>query len=393
MNKPDLYEVLGVRPNATASEIRRAYRKLARRYHPDINPGDRTAELRYQRISEAFEVLSNPAERERYDRPGTRGVGEPGSGEAGYGFEGFDFTSFSVTSEKTEDSAVFSVEAEFDIFSEVFGKPRSAPNEGAVAGEDLVHHLTMSFEESLSGVETSLQVRRLIACPTCSGWGQVSTGEPDRCPACKGKGRSTQLHGHMVFARSCPECGGAGFVDRRPCPDCEGAGRPAVEETLRVRIPAGVESGSRVRVPGKGNEGRGGGPSGDLMVLIHVTDHPFLKRDGDALFCTVPVTFSEAALGCRIDVPTADGWVKVRVPPGTQSGQKLRLSGRGAVLPYASGEGGKPVRGDLFVTIQLVTPRQLGEKAQAVLRELAQLHPENPREELWGAERESVPRL
>lgn len=389
MTRPDFYELLGIRRNASASELRRAYRKLARKYHPDINPGDRNAEIRYQRIVEAFEVLSNPAERERYDRPGGRGSPEASPVEPGYGFEGFDFSSFTSFSAGYSSSSSGSTaeEPDSDIFSEIFGRPRAGRGEGIAGGEDLVHHLTMSFEESLRGIETSLAVRRWLACSNCSGWGQVSTGEPDRCPVCKGKGRSTQLHGHMVFARPCPECAGTGSVDRRTCPDCEGAGRRPLEETLRVRIPGGVESGSKVRVPGKGNEGRRDGPPGDLNVLIHVTPHPFLRREGDALVCTVPVTFSEAALGCRIDIPTVDGWVKVRVPPGTQSGQKLRLGGRGASLPSASGEAGKPVRGDLLVTIQLVTPRQLDERAQALLRELAELHPEHPREELWRGAR------
>jgi len=388
MTKIDFYELLGIRRSASNLEIRRAYRKLARKYHPDINPGDRNAEIRYQRIYEAFEVLSNPTERERYDRPGGRGPAEPSATEAGYGFEGFDFSVLSFA-ESGSAQLPGSVPGESDsdisdIFTQLFSSPEALRSENAAVGERLIHHLTMSFEESLRGIETSLQVRRLVACSSCVGWGRVSSGEPDRCPACKGKGRATQLHGHMVFARSCPECAGIGFVDRRSCPDCLGAGRRPVEETLRVRIPGGVESGSKVRVPGKGNQGRGGGPPGDLNVLIQVTPHPFLQREGDALCCTVPVTFSEAALGCRIDVPTLDGWVKVRVPPGTQSGQKLRLAGHGAPLPYrTSGVVGNPVRGDLFVTIQLVTPQKLDERAQALLRELAELHRENPRGELW----------
>ena len=359
MERVDLYEVLGVKRTATTTEIRRAYRKLARKFHPDINPGDRLAEVRYQRISEAFEVLSDCDERERYDR---QGLSRPVEAPPTYGFEGFDFTS--------------AAPSDAHVFQEIFAP--SAP-ERAATGENLLHHLTMSFDESLRGLETTFRVRRLVACADCAGWGQVASGSPSPCEPCRGTGRLTQSRGHMIFAKPCPACGGAGAVHlarcRRSCAACKGAGRTAREEVVRVRIPAGVEDGAKLRVAGKGNDGRGGSGTGDLFVRLQVTPHPFLVREGDHLFCTVPITFTEAALGCKLELPTPES-VAIRFPGGTQSGQILRVPGRGASSPRP-----RAGRGDLHLTIQVVTPRVYDEKARALLRELERLHPENPREE------------
>lgn len=369
MERRDFYDLLGVKRTASSAELRRAYRKLARKYHPDINPGDRVAEVRYRRITEAFEVLSDAGEREQYDRLGAKPAEESTEPVASYGFEGFDFS--------------MRGKLDVDIFPELFRSPRSrVRSEGALRGEDIQHPLGISFEESLRGLTTTFQVNRLVACQTCEGWGHLPANRTETCSACGGRGRATQARGHMLFARPCLECGGSGILDRQGCPDCSGAGRMAKQDTVSVRIPAGVDDGSKVAMPGKGNEGRGGGRTGDLYVLIQIVpaeSTPFFTRKGDNLFCTVPITFTEAALGCRIDVPTVDGRVKVRVPAGVQSGQKLRLSGRGA--PSLRGEG----RGDLFVTVQVVTPVVYDARSQELLRELAQLHPENPREELLVA--------
>lgn len=366
MDENDFYDRLGIKRTATRVEIRRAYRKLARRYHPDFNPGDRAAEIRYQRVHQAFQILSDVEERERYDR---RGFHPPSTHVPSYGFDGFDFTTATA--------------AEADILPEIFA---SSTPERAAAGEDTLHHLTMSFDESLRGLETSFQVRRLVACRGCAGWGELASGVPATCESCRGTGRLTQSRGHMVFAKPCPECGGAGAVDRYPCPDCRGAGRVAAEETVRVRIPGGVVDGSKLRVPGKGNDGRGGAPTGDLYVQILVTPHAFFTREGDDLLCTIPITFPEAALGCKLEIPSVEGPVRFRVPAGTQCGHTIRLPGRGA--PSRRARAG---RGDLLVTLRVVTPQVYDQRAQALLRELARLHPENPREERWRGVRGVAP--
>lgn len=362
MTDRDYYSLLDVERSAPLKEIERAFRKLARKLHPDINPGDEAAEVRYRLICEAYEVLSNPERRQRYDREGTKPVIPPPPRATGYGFAGFDFT--------------LRGRLDRDIFPKIFRPRPEAERQGPSRGEDIEHRLTISFEESLSGLTASFQLSRLVACPHCQGWGEVGSAAPRVCRTCEGRGRLTQSHGHMLFTRPCGDCGGSGSIDRETCVACRGAARQRREETLSVRIPAGVDDGSRVAIPGKGNEGRGGGPAGDLYVRIHVLSHTFFHRKGDNLFCTVPVTFAEAALGCRIEVPTVEGSVRIRVPAGVQSGKMLRLSGRGA--PSLRGE----AKGDLFVTIQVVTPVVYDERSQELLRELARLHPENPREEL-----------
>lgn len=369
MEKRSYYDLLGIKRSATRVEIRRAYRKLARKYHPEINPGDRVAEVRYRRITEAYEVLSDPGERDSYDRTGAKRVESGAEPATSYGFEGFDFS--------------LAGRSEADVFPEIFRRSPSAPrSKGAARGEDIQHRLGISFEESLTGLTASFQVNRLVACETCEGWGHLPANRSQPCRACHGRGQATQARGYMLFTRACPECGGSGSVDRQSCPDCRGLGRETRQENVSVAIPAGVDEGSKVAVPGRGNEGRGGGPTGDLYVLIQIVPaepHPFFTRKGDNLFCTVPVTFTEAALGCRIDVPTVEGTVKVRVPAGIQSGQKLRLTERGA--PTLRGEG----RGDLFVTVQVVTPKAYDERSQALLHELARLHPDDPRREVFEA--------
>jgi molecular chaperone DnaJ len=362
MSQSDYYALLGVKRTVKISELRRAFRRLARKFHPDINPGDRAAEVHYRRICEAFEILSHAESRERYDRLGEMPQSEPETPPANYGFEGFDF---SITA--TSDAA---------LFPEIFRRQKSKREGGERRGEDLQHSLRMSFEESLKGVTASFQIMRLVSCPDCLGWGEVTSGEQETCEPCGGSGRATQRHGHMLFAKPCPECEGGGVLDRQTCPKCQGGGRMAKQETVTITTPAGAFDGYRIVVPGKGHEGRGGGRSGDLHVLIHVAPHPFMTRKGDNLFCTIRVTFTEAALGCRVDVPTMDGTVKVRVPAGVQSGQKLRLSGRGA-RNIGGGEG----RGDLFVIVQVVTPTIHDHRSREILRELAELHPEDPRED------------
>ncbi len=366
MSSRDYYAILGVERSAKSAELRRAFRRLARKYHPEINPGDRLAELRYRHICEAFEVLTDPGERESYDRSGAKPVtvAERAESVFQYGFEGFDFS--------------IPGGGEEDIFPEIFRRQEPSSRFASERhGEDLQHRLSMSFGESLKGVTALFQITRLVSCPTCEGWAEVVSQTQQSCPACGGRGRATQTRGHMLFAKPCSDCGGSGVLDRESCPDCRGGGRLPKEDTIEIYTPPGVYDGYRVIVPGKGEEGLGGGRSGDLHVLIHVVPHPFFTRQGDNLFCTIPVTFSEAALGCRIEVPTVDGPVKVRVPAGVQSGQKLRLSDRGA----PSVRGG--ARGALFIQIQVVTPTVHDQRSQELLRDLARLHPDNPREGIW----------
>lgn len=366
MDRHDYYALLGVKRSATRAEIRRAFQKLARKYHPDLNPGDNVAALRYQRLEEAYEALSDPAERRRYDEAGPRPRRERSSELARYGFEGFDFS--------------LRVERREDIFPELFRRP-AASRRGREDGEDVHHRLSLSFDESLSGTRTGFQVTRSVSCGTCDGWGEIPASTARPCPACRGQGRATQARGFMLFTKPCPECDGRGTVARERCPDCRGAGGSAATESLTVDIPPGVSDGDKISVPGGGHEGRGGGRTGDLYVHVQVQPHPFFTRKGDNLFCTVPITFSEAALGARIEVPTPTGKVKLRVPAGVQSGQKLRLSDLGAPSRRAAG------RGDLFVVVQVVTPRLYDDRSRELLRALARLTPENPRKDLWTRER------
>jgi molecular chaperone DnaJ len=365
MSRSDYYTILGVERSASSTELRRAFRRLARKHHPEINPGDRFAELRYRRICEAFEVLADPGERESYDRSGAKPAAEVVEPVVQYGFEGFDFS--------------ISGGGDEDVFPEIFRPQKpSARFEAERHGKDLQHSLSMSFDESLKGITALVQITRMASCLTCEGWAEIPAEARKPCPACGGRGRATQTRGHMLFARPCQDCGGSGVSERQTCPDCQGAGALPRDETIEIRTPPGVYEGYRIVVPGKGDEGLGGGRAGDLHLLVHVASHPFFTRKGDNLFCSLPVTFTEAALGCRIEVPTVGGAVKVRVPAGVQSGQKLRLSDRGA----PSMRGG--VKGDLFIQIQVMTPIVHDQRSQELLRELARLNPESPRESMWS---------
>lgn len=366
MSGTDYYALLKVKRSASRTELKRAFRRLARRFHPDINPGDRAAEIHYRQICEAYDVLSNPDDRERYDKLGEVPVEETTETVVTYGFEGFDFS--------------LPGDVQSDIFPEIFRRQtKAARPESERPGEDVQHTLSMSFEESLKGLTAAFQIRRLISCRTCRGWGEVVRADrQETCVSCRGSGRSTQTRGFMLFAKPCPDCDGKGVSDRHPCPDCQGAGRLAKEETISVVTPPGTYDGFQIVVPGKGHEGRGGGRTGDLQVRTQVASHPYFIRKGDNLFVSVPVTFTEAALGCRIEVPTVDGPVHVRVPAGIRSGQKLRLSGRGA--PAIMGGG----RGDLFVVVDIATPVVHDERSREILRELEKLHPEDPRERMFN---------
>ena len=401
----DYYGTLGVKKTASADEIRKAFRKLARKYHPDVNPGDKTAEEKFKSLSEANDVLSDPKKRKIYDQLGfysdnidpaaaeayargggfgAGGFGGPGSRssqttttqEVPFDFGGFDFNDFSegagAAGRRAGGGGGFR-----DIFSSIFGGG-GAPAEAvqhAEPGSDLEYQVNVGFWQAIKGTVMKLNIPHLEVCTNCHGQGYIE--KPGVCPECHGKGQITQKSGSMKFNMPCPRCGGSG-KDRIVCPVCHGDGRVEHAETLEVRIKAGTRDGQRIRLAGRGNAGTMGAPAGDLYIIVRVGEHPVFKREGDDIHLTVPITFSEAALGGKVEVPTIDGRALLRIPPGTQCGQKLRLREKG--VPSASKEG---VRGDEIVEIQTFTPKVSDEKSKEILRELAKLNPEDPREELW----------
>jgi molecular chaperone DnaJ len=353
----DLYVILGLEHGASESEIKRAYRRLARRFHPDINPGDRTAEARFRQILEAYETLIDPERRSRYDAGSPLGGDRPTSG-----FEGFDFSGLAG-----DHSATFG-----DLFAEVFtsrGQQRPTPQRGV----DLHQTLTLSFDEAFNGAQRTVTVTRRETCRTCAGAG-VTRVSASACLLCQGAGSARTVRGHMVFSRSCPGCGGTGQQRPRACEPCGGTGQITRSEAVQIRVPAGVGDGDRVRVPGTGNAGVRGGEPGDLYITVQVSPHPLYRREGDDLHITVPIAIHEAALGARIEVPTPDGGARVRVPPGTQSGQRFRLRERGAPS-IRDGH-----RGDLVVEVKLMLPKLLDERSKDLLREFGRINGESVRE-------------
>ena len=354
----DLYVVLGVQHGASEAEIKRAYRRLARRFHPDINPGDRTAEARFRQIVDAYETLMDPARRSRYD------AGHPDEPRAARrtGFEGFDFSTRGV-----DHTATFG-----DLMAEVLSERGTRPPTPE-RGSDLHQDLQLSFEEAFTGVQRLLTVTRREACRTCAGSG-LTRATPGPCVACQGIGSVRSVRGHMVFSRSCTACGGTGQQRPRPCDTCAGTGQETRTEPVAVRIPPGVADGDRVRVPAKGNAGARGGAAGDLYISVQVAPHPVYRREGDDLHMVVPIAIHEAALGARVDIPTPDGGAKLRVPQGTQSGQRFRLRERG----MASTRGGR--RGDLVVEVRLMLPKLLDERSKELLREFGRINGESVRE-------------
>jgi molecular chaperone DnaJ len=356
----DLYVLLGVSHGASDADIKRAYRKLARRFHPDINPGDRVAELRFRQILEAYETLIDPERRHRYD------AGQPldASGRPRTsGFEGFDFST-----RGTDHSGTFG-----DLMAEVLSERDSRRQTPPERGADLHHDLRLGFEEALRGVQRPVTVTRREACRSCAGTGRtrVPTGP---CGLCQGSGMVRSVRGHMIFSKTCHACGGSGQQRPRVCEPCSGIGQETRTENVTIRVPAGVANGERLRVPAKGNAGMRGGPPGDLYIAIHVDDHPIYRREGDDLHMTVPIAVHEAALGARIDVTAPDGPVRVRVPPGTQSGQRFRIRERGA--PSTREER----RGDLVVEVRLMLPKLLDERSKELLREFGKINGQSIRE-------------
>ena len=354
-SKRDYYEILGVARTATEVEIKSAYRKLALKFHPDRNPGDKIAEDRFKEAAEAYAVLADTDKRHMYDRFGHAGLGGAATG----GFDPTVFTGF-------EDI----LGGLGDIFGigEMFGgqRRRGGPQRGA----DLRYDLEISFDESAKGVETTIQIPRQEACETCHGSGAAPGSKPQMCPQCHGRGQLRYQQGFFTVARTCGQCRGTGSIVSSPCPTCRGAGRVQQQRKLTVKIPAGIATGQRLRLSGEGESGAGGGPGGDLYVVVHVQEHPFFHRDGNDLFCEIPLNYPTAALGGEITIPTLEGEETFKVPEGTQSGATFRLRGRG-MTDVVSGRS----RGDLLVTVKVMTPKKMTKDQRKLLEQLAATMP------------------
>ena len=356
--KRDYYEVLGIQKGASEDEIKKAYKKLARKYHPDMNPGDKEAEEKFKEVNEANEVLSDPEKKARYDQFGFAGV-DPnygaGAGGGAYG-GGFDFGDLG------------------DIFGSFFGGgfgcgQRRNPN-APERGESIRASVSVSFTEAAFGCEKSVTLERSEQCPTCKGNGCAPGTTPEICPDCHGTGTvQTRRQTPMgVFASNgpCRKCGGTGRLIHQPCPDCRGTGAVRKRKTIKINIPAGIDHGQTISLRGQGNAGRNGGPAGDLLITVMVQPHELFRRDGVDVFCEAPITFAQAVLGAELEIPTIDGKVKYSIPEGTQTGTVFRLKGKG--IPVLNGRG----RGDQYVTVTIETPRNLNKEQKEALRRFSE---------------------
>jgi len=368
MNK-DFYKILGVGRRATTAEIKKAYLKLARKLHPDINPGDPAAEARFAEIQEAYSVMSDPARRSRYDQCGDSGETAPGGAGKGVSpaFEGFDFSGIGMSSFR-------------DFFENFFGRGESVEPPGLKPerGEDLLYEMQVGFEDAIRGLRTKIMLTRMVSCPDCRGTGSPENVDGVDCPSCGGSGRSFIQKGVMKFSAPCPVCLGSGSPREGGCESCGGRGLVPKSEFVFVRVPPGVDTGSRVRVPEKGHDGPNGGPPGDLYLNIEVLPHSFFKREGSNISVKVPITVPEATLGAKIEVPTLEGKATIRIPPGTKSGQRFRFRERGAPRP-----GGR-ARGDQFVEVTIVPPPFSDQRIRELMKELEKIGGENPRSGMGG---------
>lgn len=349
-SKRDYYEVLGVQRDANEQDLKQAYRRLAVKYHPDKNPGDVEAEERFKEIAEAYQVLSSPDLRAKYDRFGHAGVGAgAGAGFGGQGFPGFE-----------------------DILSDLFGfgdmfGGRSGRRAGPRRGSDLRYDIKLTLEEAASGLKTKIRVPRLETCEICHGNGAAEGSSPTRCATCGGAGQVRYQQGFFSVSRTCSTCRGTGRIIKNACRECHGEGRIEREKTLEIKIPAGVDTGSRLRIAGEGEAGEVGASRGDLYVIIHIKEHDIFERRDANLYCEVPISFAQAALGAEVSVPTLDGQETLRIAEGTQTGRTFRLKGKG--MPVLGGRG----RGDLFATVHVSTPTNLSREQRRLLEELAKL--------------------
>ena len=384
MAKKDYYQILGVKKDAKADEIKKSYRRLARKHHPDVNPNDKGAEDKFKEVQEAYDVLSDEKKRKVFDRfgyyndnldvnsPYGAGPSGGGAGAAGFDFSGFDF---SQGSSPSGGSSSFR-----DIFSDLFSSgganarqaqpepPKAMPKKG----RDIEIPLALSFEESFSGLTTNITVSRSEQCSRCHGAGDTG-GPVITCSTCKGSGQVQRSGGRLQFSQNCPDCEGTGRR-RQPCSQCNGKGVTPKTEQVKIKIPAGVDTGSRVRIPKKGHGGRLGAEPGDLFILTNVGKHKFFTRKGDNIYVTVPLSLPESALGTKIEVPTVEGKAQLKIPPGTESGQKFRLRERG--FPSLRNP---TLRGDQFIEVKVTLPKVISEETKEVLRQFEKLNPENPR--------------
>jgi len=346
MTKTDYYEILGVERNASDEELKKNYRKIAMQCHPDRNPGDKKAEERFKEAAEAYEVLSDKQKREIYDHYGHAGLSNTG-------FSGFEdvFSHFG------------------DIFGEAFGfsNARGRSRTRARAGADLRYDLKISFLDAAFGLTTTINLEKLITCHDCNGSGAAAGSSPETCRACKGRGQVTQSTGFFTISSTCPHCGGQGITISKPCSRCHGRGKETVEKNVQIKIPAGVDTGSRLRLRGEGEVGELGGPDGDLYVFLSVEEHDTFVRSNDDILCRMPITFTQAALGATLEVPTLEEKEKLKIPKGTQSGNTLRLKGKG--IPHLRGYG----RGDQIIEIFVQTPVNLNKKQEELLREFEKI--------------------
>lgn len=385
MAKKDYYNILGVKKDAKADEIKKSYRRLARKFHPDVNPNDKASEDKFKEVQEAYDVLSDEKKRKVFDRfgyyadnldadsPFSSGSSSSGPAGGGFDFSGFDFSQ--TPGQTSGGGSSFR-----DIFSDLFGggggassrvepeTPRPMPKRG----RDIEIPLALSFEEAFTGLTTNITVNRSEQCSRCQGAGDTG-GPVVTCPTCKGSGQVMRTGGRLQFSQKCADCEGTGRR-RQPCSQCNGKGVTPKTEQVKIKIPAGVDTGSRVRVPKKGHGGRLGAEPGDLFILTNVGKHPFLTRKGDNVYITVPITVPEAALGTKIEVPTVEGKAQLKIPSGTESGQKFRLRERG--FPSLRNP---QLRGDQFIEVKISMPTVISEETKGVLREFERLNPENPR--------------
>jgi len=376
----DFYETLGVARDANAEDIRKAYRKLARKHHPDLNPGDKAAEDRFKKVQEAYDVLSDTKKKQMYDQVGFYSEnGMPAGGPQGpnMGFGGFDFSEAFGKGAGARGAGPAGGTGNFqDIFNQWFGRQQGEARPAAEKGADLEYGLNIDFWQAIKGTQVRLNITRQEACATCGGTG-ARPGANTVCPECSGSGNVTQVAGAMRFSLTCPRCEGSGRLRNR-CATCHGDGRVSTEETVDVRIPPGAQQGSRLRVSGKGNAGTFGAPPGDLYITLRVEPHPFFRRDGDDIEITVPIRIDEAGLGAKIEVPTIDGRALLKIPQGTQSGQRFRLREKGVLNSRTQ------TRGDQLVEVMVAAPLVRDERTKELLREYATLHPEDPRADVWS---------
>jgi molecular chaperone DnaJ len=364
MEKVDLYKVLETSKEASQDEIRRSYRRLARKFHPDANPGDKKAEERFKEIQHAYEVLSNPEKRREYDEGPRTFFGSQGAG--GTGGAGFEDISDLLGG--------------FGNLGDIFGRTATTTQRTQTRGENVTVNVRLSFKDALNGVTTRVGVPVEEGCGQCGGTGAAPGTSPQTCPECGGRGVQSRDQGFFALSTPCSRCGGEGKIIEKPCSVCGGQGRVRKNRQVKVRIPAGARDGMKVRIPGRGSSGRQGGPAGDLYVVTRVEQHPVFRRRGDDFVVEVPVSFVEAVLGAQIEVPRpGGGTVKVRLPAGTQDGKQFRVRGAGA--PKAKTDGGK--KGDLIVRVGVVVPKKLKRREREILEALAEERDEDVREDLF----------